>query len=208
MTARIVVMSDSHMRHEQLAVPGGDILVHCGDALAFGTADEWLRFVKWFRSQPHAHKVYVPGNHCLVTERAPEWSEAQLMGDVHMLIDEEVRIDGLRFYGTPWVPECGQWSWMQLRGSAEMSAKRRAIPAGLDILVSHAPAFGILDDTRLHIVGGGDGHLGCAALRSRLEEAPPRVHLHGHIHEAHGIHMGRWLTVNAATTGYAIEVTT
>jgi hypothetical protein len=208
MSVTVTIMSDSHMRHRDMTLPGGDLLIHCGDALGFGTADEWLRFAEWFRTQPYTERIYVPGNHCIACERAPEWCEAALVGDAHFLIDEEVTACGLRIFGTPWVPECGQWAFMQPRGSAEMYARRRAIPAGLDILVSHAPAFGILDETKLPIVGGGDGHLGCAALRTRLEEAPPRIHAHGHIHESHGIHAGRWLTVNAATTHYTIEVAT
>lgn len=33
---------------------------------------------------------------------------------------------------------------------------------------------------------------GCEALRARLPELRPRMHLFGHIHEAHGAHIHTW----------------
>jgi Icc-related predicted phosphoesterase len=88
------------------------------------------------------------------------------------------------------------------RGGPYLAEVRSRIPTGLDVLVTHAPAFGRLDRTR-----SGE-HVGCERLAERLEVleaegADPHLHVHGDIHEAAGVHAppfgaeGR-ITVNAA----------
>jgi len=55
------------------------------------------------------------------------------------------------------------------------------IPEGLDVLITHGPPFGILDQ----VTPGGE-HLGCAELLEAIEEKKPRVHIFGHIHGGAG----------------------
>jgi Icc-related predicted phosphoesterase len=52
----------------------------------------------------------------------------------------------------------------------------------LDVLITHGPPFGILDQT-----APGEVHLGCEELRKAVEEKKPRVHLFGHIHGGAGL---------------------
>jgi hypothetical protein len=52
--------------------------------------------------------------------------------------------------------------------------------------LTHGPAFGIFDRVRR-----GD-LVGCEALLARLPELRPRIHVAGHIHEAHGAHIHTW----------------
>ena len=40
--------------------------------------------------------------------------------------------------------------------------------------------------------------MGCHALSARLPELRPRIHLAGHIHEAHGAHIHHWTRDNKA----------
>ena len=54
---RVVCISDTHMKHEKLQIPDGDILVHTGDFSSLGRWDDIKRFVDWFASQPHQHKI-------------------------------------------------------------------------------------------------------------------------------------------------------
>lgn len=51
---------------------------------------------------------------------------------------------------------------------------------GIDILVTHGPPLGIGDRN-----ANGE-HCGCGDLIRRLETAPPRLHVFGHIHEGRG----------------------
>jgi Icc-related predicted phosphoesterase len=55
------------------------------------------------------------------------------------------------------------------------------IPDSLDVLITHGPPFGILDQT-----APGEMHLGCKELLMAVEMKRPRVHLFGHIHGGAG----------------------
>lgn len=52
--------------------------------------------------------------------------------------------------------------------------------------LTHGPPYEILDKTLL-----GE-HVGCAALASKLPSLRPRLHVFGHIHEAHGAQIRQW----------------
>ena len=52
--------------------------------------------------------------------------------------------------------------------------------------LTHGPAHQILD----RIFRGDE--VGCEDLRNRLSELRPRLHLSGHIHEAHGAYIHTW----------------
>ena len=68
------------------------------------------------------------------------------------------------------------------------------IPYGLDVLITHGPPFGILDQ-----VAPGGEHLGCAELLESVEQKKPKVHLFGHIHGGAGtFERGATHFVNAA----------
>lgn len=54
--------------------------------------------------------------------------------------------------------------------------------------LTHAPPYQIFDRT----ICRSDS--GCEALRARLPFLRPRLHVFGHIHEAHGAHIHKWAT--------------
>lgn len=60
---RLVCISDTHMAHEGVYIPDGEVLIHAGDATSTGTTDEVTKFLDWFVSQPHGHKILIAGNH-------------------------------------------------------------------------------------------------------------------------------------------------
>ena len=64
--------------------------------------------------------------------------------------------------------------------------------------LTHGPAFGIFDRTTRGDLAG------CEALLSRLAELRPRLHLSGHIHEAHGAHVHDW--TRDVSGNYAVPV--
>ena len=65
---RVVCISDTHMKHEKLQIPDGDILVHTGDFSSLGRWDDIKRFADWFATRPHQHKIVIAGNHDLTLE--------------------------------------------------------------------------------------------------------------------------------------------
>lgn len=175
---RIVAVADTHLFHDQLAVPDGDVFVHAGDMCRLGDLAELQLAAAWVASLPHRHKVIVAGNHDWAFAREPGAARAMFPG-MHYLQDAEVAIDGLRFYGAPWQPAYNDWAFNLPRGKA-LAAAWAKIPPGIDVLVTHGPPDGIGDRS------GISRRAGCADLRRRVAKVEPRLHLFGHIHQDGG----------------------
>ncbi|CAJ1447199.1 unnamed protein product [Effrenium voratum] len=189
---RVVVVSDTHNQHQELEVPEGDLLIHCGDMTNRGSAPELAEVNRWFENLPHLHKVAICGNMDQRLESQTKEKRAKFLPSVMYLEDDAVEIDGLRIYGSPYTPKfCGAF---QLDGEQAASEKWSAIPEDLDILITHGPPAKVLD-----CVGRGI-HAGCPELLKRVERAQPRFHFFGHIHEEGGKQctQGRTTFVNAA----------
>jgi Icc-related predicted phosphoesterase len=175
---RLVLISDTHQRHDQLTVPDGDVLVHAGDFSTRGGAEEVARFASWMRALPHRHKIVIAGNHDFLFEREPAVARSMLT-HVTYLEDSGVTIEGLRFWGSPWQPRFFDWAFNLDRGVA-LKEKWDLIPTGIDVLIVHGPPRGVLDRT-----WRGE-EVGCEDLREALGRIKPRLFVCGHIHEAYG----------------------
>lgn len=192
---RIVAISDTHGRHiDPKLVPDGDVFVHCGDFTNLGRSDEIASFAAWLRELPHRNKLVIAGNHDLSFEDGTATED--LLGDgVTYLFDTGVVIDGVSFFGSPWTPRFGDWAFMYDHRVAEYVWQE--IPDKTDVLITHGPGFGALDMTTR-----GE-HAGCVALANRIHAIRPKLHLHGHIHEARGeiVLSSETRLVNCATGG-------
>jgi Icc-related predicted phosphoesterase len=180
--ATVVCLSDTHLKHAAIAVPRGDVLLHAGDCTKRGTRSELEAFLRWYGAQPAAARILVAGNHDAVCEERPALVRdlCQKAGVIY-LCDEEVVVEGLRIWGSPVTPRFRDMAFNVERGAA-MRAVWEAIPTGLDILVTHGPPRGVGDRIFLGT------HVGCAELLERVKAVQPKVHVFGHIHEAHGEH--------------------
>lgn len=181
---RLVCISDTHGDHAQLIVPDGDVLVHAGDATAHGTRADFREFLAWFGAQPHRHRVLVAGNHDRFAEVEPD--EARRMAEaagVVWLNDTGVEIDGVRFWGSPITLRFHDWSFMRDPGE-DIDRHWRMIPNGTDVLITHGPPHGILDEVVRE--NGSSDNTGCPSLLERVRDVRPRLHIFGHIHECRG----------------------
>ncbi|KAL0955416.1 hypothetical protein HGRIS_001663 [Hohenbuehelia grisea] len=165
----------------------------------------------WLYALPHKVKIIIAGNHDLTLHegwyddnfqrwhrngkedlkpildmlRGPEAQAARLV----YLQDEshsfQTKRDGRTWtvYGSPWSPEFFNWAFNYERDKAEQYVGK--YPRA-DILLTHGPPYNALDATRLR------EHVGCRALAERLPLIRPRIHLFGHIHEAHGARVIDW----------------
>ncbi len=176
---RIVCLSDSHGQHRTVPVPPGDLIIHAGDLSKRGEKGELADFLDWFSGLPHPHKVFVGGNHDFLLEDAPEVFVKMIPENCVYLNDSGAQIEGLSVWGSPITPFFFDWAFNRHRG-ADIRRHWDLIPAGVDILVTHGPPYGILDAT----VHGQ--RVGCQELRPVVERLRPRLHLFGHIHEAYG----------------------
>lgn len=173
---KIIGISDTHLKTDSLSIPEGDVLVHAGDALIKGTQEEFLRFFDWFSKLQHKRKIYVPGNHDWFTFDHYAIALAMLRErDINILVDQELVIDNVKFYGTPWTPEFCGWAWM--KDDLELAAPFGEIPEAIDVLISHGPPRGYLDKTFL-----GES-VGSYSLLEAINKVKPSLVICGHIHE-------------------------
>ena len=175
---RLVLISDTHNKHDQVEVPDGDVLIHAGDVAHRGRLSELENANAWFEQLPHKHKLLVPGNHDYCFEQQPQRSREALAA-VQVLIGESAEIEGIHFYGSPYQPVFHNMAFNVPRGEP-LAAKWSLIPDNVDVLITHTPPHGILDRTVL------GWHVGCRELTKAVERIRPKVHLFGHIHEAYG----------------------
>src|SRR5690606_26824204 len=131
---KLVHISDTHQ--ERMYVPNGDILIHSGDATSLGTVPEILKFKNWFNALPHKHKLFVPGNHDWLFQKNESLAR-EIMENTIVLIDEEITIDGVKFYGTPWTPMFFNWAFM--KDDLELMDVFQNIPEDINVLITHGP---------------------------------------------------------------------
>lgn len=182
---RIVCISDTHNCNEQIEIPDGDILIHAGDATIRGTFDEINEFASWFAGLPHRYKIFIAGNHDWLFETSPA-SARNFVRNIIYLQDSSVEIEGLKIYGSPWQPRYFDWAFNLNRGP-ELAEKWKLIPADTNILITHGPPNGILDEVPRQYF---TENTGCEALRERIDQLMPlgnlKLHVFGHIHCGYG----------------------
>ena len=188
---KITFISDTHTKHKQVTdlLPGGDLLIHAGDFTSRGYKHEIQQFFKWFSGlNNYTHKIVVAGNHDLMFEDDPkqtkeivsEYPNATYLQDDLELIGDDYST-AVKVYGSPWQPEFYNWAFNLPRMGWELQQKWDDIPVGVDILVTHGPAWGHLDT-----VVGQSMHLGCELLANRINIVKPKIHVFGHIHTGYG----------------------
>ena len=86
----------------------------------------------------------------------------------------------------------------EIRVPVEAREKHReAMPAGLDILITHRPPLNVLD-----CAPGQTSHGGCPQLRDAVVKKHPRLHVFGHVHGGYGtLPTLNTMFVNAALAG-------
>lgn len=169
---RVVCISDTHERHNDIDVPEGDILLCAGDLLTINrhfsvehSINKLKGIAEWMKSLPHAHKIFIGGNHDQVMEFiGKEKVQAIFEGCTYLedgLATIAARQHSIRVWGSPYS-----------RGSSENRAfqsnpveRINAIPKAIDILMTHGP---------LH--------------EENLLSIRPRLHICGHIHKFYGVH--------------------
>lgn len=175
---KIVCVSDTHGSHHKMDIPEGDILIHAGDFSSRGKPKEIIHFNNWLGRLPHRHKVVIAGNHDFLFEEQPEQAKALLSNAIY-LEDNGIKIEGIKLWGSPITPWFFDWAFNRHRGK-DIQRYWDLIPEETDILITHGPPFGILDQT---IYGQ---QVGCEELLKAVLRVKPRIHLFGHIHEGYG----------------------
>lgn len=167
---KILHLSDTHGCHRRLQdLPEADIVVHSGDFTMTGSEAEAIDFMNWFCDLPYHHKIFICGNHddCLYGANIDG-----LDNNVHFLCNSGIEIDGVKFYGIPmFLEDCI---------TDRQSRNYANIPDDTDVLITHSPAYGILDFD--------DGiNYGSEEILTKFSDLHLKAHLFGHIHAQHGV---------------------
>jgi Icc-related predicted phosphoesterase len=198
----LVALSDTHGHHREVTVPAGDVLVYAGDFMTCGRKFSEVRdFANWFIHQSHPVKVLVAGNHDIFMEHSEGTCLEQFIemgghGGFHYLRDRGVNIHGFKFWGSPYQPKFFNWAFNENRG-ADIKRHWDLIPNDTDVLITHGPPDGILDQAwpksaiddiqrfTERILSPSE-HCGCEELRKAVDRISPKLHLFGHIHGSYG----------------------
>ena len=167
---KILHLADTHNCHHRLRdLPEADVVVHSGDFCMVGSEQEAIDFLNWFCNLPYRHKIFICGNHddCLYDANIDG-----LDANVHFLSNSGIEMDGVKFYGVPmFIEDCI---------TDRQSRNYASIPDDTDVLITHSPAYGILDFD--------DGiNYGSEEILSRISELHLKAHLFGHIYALHGV---------------------
>lgn len=196
---KIIAISDTHGRHNNLEVPDGDVLVFAGDITSYGELELVSGFNNWIGKLPHQYKLVIAGNHDFCFENEFRSKAVNMLQDCIYLEDNDVIIDNIKFYGSPWTPKFFNWAFDLERGQA-IREKWELIPEDTDVLITHGPPFGHGDMTVWNKSAG------CKDLLEIINYIKPRVHIFGHIHEEFGITNNENTTfVNASTCNLKYE---
>lgn len=198
---KLVFISDTHSAHRKIDLPEGDILLHSGDMSWMGRDHEIVEFYNWLKETPFKHKVFIAGNHDWgFVHAAQKLNEDYGDESIHYLEDSGVELEGIKIWGSPWQPEFFNWAFNLPRGQA-LKERWDLIPEDTDVLLTHGPPAGILDECpdmndRTRMV-----NVGCSELRRAVfERVKPKIHAFGHIHQGYGTHQEDGITfINAST---------
>lgn len=172
----ILHISDTH--NEWVApehMPPADILIHTGDFSHRGKAGEFQAFNFWLGEVAHLYpvRIVVLGNHDTMTygKKFPKMVSL-LSNATHVPNAELFEVCGLRMLSLPYL----KYESEALQAAVATLSEHRDI----DILLTHAPAYGVLD------LSHSQFRCGSKAVAQLVQTVRPTCHLFGHVHEQHG----------------------
>ena len=183
---KICFISDTHDQHDRVKVPAADILIHTGDLTMSGDVASCRKALQWLNAQPHEYIIVIAGNHDFAFES--EHKNVLLLGldRLTYLENSGTEVKGLKIWGSPVQPWFHDWAFNIQRGEP-IKKYWNEIPEGLDVLITHGPPWGKLDQ----VIPDRTDHLGCEELEKRVHEVKPKIHAFGHIHGGYGTMQGK-----------------
>lgn len=196
---KILVTSDTHGMLNSLEsyIPDCDVICLAGDIAPTKGFGKWHVYdqKKWIekklnclaKAYPKKQFVFTPGNHDffpvgmqMFGNIGHDWT-CHFEPNVHMLIDREVVIDEIRFYGTPWVPIIN-YRWAFEAEHDVLKQKFSLIPENLDVLLTHSPPHLSISEPIDYSLQTLNGPFGSHELADAVFAKTPRYLFCGHIH--------------------------
>ena len=163
----------NHLRATPMPIiPECDVLIFAGDYSWASGLRSSVAFTDWFREQPGIYKILVPGNHDYNIDLVNTEG-------MSVLINQEVVIEGVKFFGSPYTPEFMGWNYMLLEHELEEMYSK--FPEDIDVLITHGPPLGIMDSFRQNNMR--PSRMGSKALLEFVYKIKPSHHVFGHNHK-------------------------
>lgn len=153
---------------EKSKLEGIDLIISCGDL-----NPKYLSFLATFTNAP---VIYVHGNHDKKYKNIPP--EGCICIEDEIYVYKGVRILGLGGSMKYNSDEC-QYTEREMRKRVRKLRWKLFRSKGFDILVTHAPAYGLNDGDDLP-------HRGFQVFNTLIEKYNPKYFLHGHVHMRYG----------------------
>ena len=171
-SCKITHISDTHGYHKNSELVGGDILIHSGDIVDYKGKIPNNEIIEWIDKSPYEYKIIVLGNH------DEELLKFNLPDRIILLNNDLVDIFGIRFYGL--TSTLKELSATECFGQlTELEIKNEFKNEIFDILVTHGPPKGILDNKY-------GNNIGSVSLLEYVKDHKPKYHLFGHAHHSKG----------------------
>lgn len=180
-----------YFRKEDFA--GIDLIVSCGDLSA-----SYLSFLATMNSVP---VLYVRGNHDDKYDKNPP--------EGCICIEDMIyEYEGVRFLGLGgsyrYRPGMNQYTEAEMKKRVKKLRMQLWRKKGFDVLVTHAPAYGVNDENTLC-------HRGFETFGKLIEKYKPVLFVHGHVHMRYGRKFPRedWIgdtKVINASERYIVEI--
>lgn len=192
----ILILSDQESKllyeyYDPERIKDIDLIISCGDL-----PPEYLTF---FASVCHALLAYVRGNHDSKYAYKPPEGCICLEDDIYVY--KGVRLLGLGG-SMEYIPGSdNQYTERRMRARIRRLRWKLWRHKGFDILVTHAPAFGLNDMEDLP-------HQGFKAFLALMDKYHPKYFFHGHVHANYGSNFKRKDTYGTTTVinGYEFYV--
>lgn len=196
--AKIVLISDTHNKHDKITVPKCDILIHAGDWSNEGSWSDTRSFAEWLELQRATDIILIPGNHERYFQTCYPKSKNWIFDycpRAIVLVDEALELKGINFYGSPWTPKFGHnWAYNASRTIHDSTYETEPfigdiwakIPVETEFLITHGMPYGILD-TEMDFKLCKFTNVGDKELLNRIRDLPNLKHVvGGHLHSGGG----------------------
>lgn len=170
---KLLLLADEESKYywdffEKEKLDGIDLILSCGDL-----APQYLSFLATFAKVP---VLYIKGNHDYCYDQTPP--------DGCICIDDDIyNYNGLRIMG---LGGCMSYNYGPLQFTEKEMRKRvRKLwwklkkNKGIDVLITHAPAYELNDSKDLP-------HKGFEVFLDILDKYKPKLYAHGHVHINYG----------------------
>lgn len=170
---RLVLVSDTHDRFNDLCLPKGDVFIHAGDILMTSRAlsasrgtEKLQNFNNWLGTLDFKDKLVIAGNHDEIIELLGTEKTAQILSNATYLLNEIVEIDSVRYFGCPL--SAGHSKNKSFQSNEFLTETQDLINSsavkGVDVFISHGPNFRM------------------------AKVLQPQLQVWGHVHKHYGVH--------------------